>query len=77
MRRVELIRHEKPLPGELVHVEIKKLGRIPGSGEHRKLGALNSKNITEHGRPGCVYLFLHYAVDERSRLAHCEILSDE
>ena len=72
-------RYEHEKPGDLVHVDIKKLGRIPDGGGHRSLGrAAGKRNKTgtaANRRPG--YAFLHNAVDDHSRLAYTEILPDE
>jgi transposase InsO family protein len=72
-------RYEHQSPGDLVHVDIKKLGRIPEGGGHRSIGrAAGNRNRTgtsANRRPG--YAFLHNAVDEHSRLAYTEILTDE
>jgi hypothetical protein len=72
-------RYEHDSPGDLVHVDIKKLGRIPDGGGHRSLGrAAGNRNKTgtaPNRRPG--YAFLHNAVDDHSRLAYTEILTDE
>jgi transposase InsO family protein len=75
VRRSRPIRYEKSRPGELVHVDIKKLGRIPNGGGHRKLGReAGRKNNPRTGRG---FSFLHHAVDDYSRLAYSEILTDE
>src|SRR3954454_18282032 len=72
-------RYEHAAPGDLVHVDIKKLGRIPDGGGHRMVGkAAGNRNKTgtqANRRPG--YAFLHNAVDDHSRLAYTEILTDE
>jgi transposase InsO family protein len=72
-------RYEHAAPGELVHVDIKKLGRIPDGGGHRVVGkAAGNRNKTgtqANRRPG--YAYLHNAVDDHSRLAYTEILPDE
>ncbi len=66
-------RYERDRPGELVHVDIKKLGNIPDGGGHRVLGrAAGRKNRTNAG-----YSYLHTAVDDHSRLAYSEIHADE
>jgi transposase InsO family protein len=68
-------RYEHPAPGDLVHVDIKKLGKIPDGGGHRTLGRqAGRKNSGSRGRG---YAYLHNAVDDHSRLAYTEILSDE
>lgn len=74
-------------PGDLVHVDVKKLGKIPAGGGWRKLGkTAGRKNAradrssgvtTKHGDAGRGYHFLHTALDGHSRLAYSEILTDE
>ncbi|MEJ8653010.1 IS481 family transposase [Streptomyces sp. MS1.AVA.3] len=65
-------RYERQRPGELVHVDVKKLGRIPDGGGHKALGR-------DAGRPirGMGFDYLHSAVDDHSRLAYTEIHTDE
>ena len=59
-------------PGDLVHVDVKKLGRIPDGGGHKMLGrAAGKKNAST---PAVGYAYLHNAVDDHSRLAYSEIL---
>lgn len=75
VRRPKPIRYERAVPGELVHVDIKKQGRIPDGGGHRKFGrTIGNRNNQKHGRG---YSFLHHAVDDHSRLTYSEILGDE
>ena len=74
VRKPRPVRYEKQRPGELVHVDIKKLGRIPDGGGHRMLGRANGRRNRRHG---VGYAFLHHAVDDYSRLAYSEILADE
>jgi transposase InsO family protein len=68
-----VVRYERDRPGELIHVDIKKQGRIPTGGGWRVHGraAVDSKHR------GDGYDFIHAAVDDRSRLAYAEILPDE
>jgi transposase InsO family protein len=68
-------RYEYATPGELVHVDIKKLGRIPDGGGHRVHDRAAAKRIKRKTKPG--YAYLHHAVDDHSRLAYSEILTDE
>jgi transposase InsO family protein len=68
-------RYEHDAPGELVHVDIKKLGRIPDGGGHRVHGRPAARVIKKSAKPG--YAYLHHAVDDHSRLAYSEILTDE
>jgi len=74
VRKTKPVRYEMARPGELVHVDIKKLGRIPDGGGHRKLGRQAGKRSKKHGRG---YAYLHHAVDDHSRVAYSEILGDE
>jgi transposase InsO family protein len=72
------VRYERSRPGELLHVDVKKLGRIAGVG-HRIAGDRRSQRgryqRRQQGRPGWEYL--HVAVDDYSRLAYAEVLADE
>jgi transposase InsO family protein len=74
VRRPAPVRYEAASPGELVHVDVKKLGRIPDGGGHRVLGreAGGRNRMRGHG-----YAFLHHALDDHSRLVYSEILADE
>ena len=69
-------RFERERPGDLVHVDIKKLGRIPDGGGWQVTGPKDKfKNRTSRDRPG--YAFIHSAVDDHSRLAYSEVLGNE
>jgi hypothetical protein len=81
-------RYEMSRPGELVHVDVKKLGNIPDGGGWRKLGrAVGERNKQAHrdsarprkvhGRPNLGYCYVHSAIDGYSRLAYSEALDDE
>jgi transposase InsO family protein len=61
-------------PGELVHIDVKKLGRIPPGGGWRAHGRANAEHSSRN-RVG--YDYVHSAVDAYSRLAYSEILADE
>jgi transposase InsO family protein len=63
------------LPGDLVHIDIKKLGRIPDGGGHRALGRQQGNKNTKRGKVG--YWYIHNAVDDCTRLAYSELLTDE
>jgi transposase InsO family protein len=74
--KVTAIRYERARPGELVHVDVKKLGRIPAGGGWRTRGRPGSKTwAARNARIGFDYV--HAAVDDHSRLACAEILPDE
>jgi transposase InsO family protein len=78
VRKPKPARYEHTRPGQLVHIDIKKLGRIPNGGGHRMIGRqAGKKNNDGHGRGGRGYAFLHHAVDDHTRLAYSEILHDE
>jgi transposase InsO family protein len=62
-------------PGDLVHVDIKKLGRIPDGGGWRFKGRQAGRKNS--GQRGTGYAYIHHAVDDHSRLAYSEIHSDE
>ncbi len=66
-------RYERANPGELVHVDVKKLGRIPDGGGWRTHGRHAGMN---RGR-SLGYDFFHVAVDDHSRVAYVEALHDE
>ena len=70
IRRIEMTR-----PGELVHVDIKKLGRIPKGGGWRVHGKAVERGRWHRTKVG--YAFVHSAVDGYSRLAYSEVLNDE
>ena len=66
------IRYERDHPGDLIHVDVKKLGRIPAGGGWRKLG-----RDAPRDRTGVGYDYLHVAIDDHSRVAYAEVLADE
>jgi transposase InsO family protein len=76
-RRHSGIRYERPRPGDLLHVDVKKLGRVPDGGGWRLHGRKEEvRGRTVHGH-GIGYDYLHVAVDDHSRLAYIEALPDE
>ena len=68
--RPAIVRYQRERPGELIHIDIKKLGKIDGVG-HRITGDRRSR------KRGRGWDFLHVCVDDASRLAYTEILPDE
>ncbi len=69
-------RYERSRPGELVHVDVKKLGKIPPGGGHKIHGrAATSSGGRRNRRIG--YAYLHTAIDDYSRVAYTEVLADE
>ena len=70
------IRYERGRAGELVHMDVKKLGRIPDGGGWRALGRA-ARETTRSRSSKLGYDYVHSLVDDYSRLAYSEILSDE
>jgi transposase InsO family protein len=66
-------RYEHAAPGDLVHLDVKKLGRIPDGGGWK----VHGRAARPHIKRGSGYAFLHTALDDHSRLAYSELLSDE
>jgi transposase InsO family protein/transposase len=74
-------RYERQVAGELIHVDVKKLGRIQGGAGHRVTGKRRyNPTTTKLGgiRRGLVrWEFVHIAIDDATRLAYAEVLPDE
>jgi transposase InsO family protein len=69
-------RYERERPGELVHIDVKKLGRIPDGGGWRADPNQSARNhTTSHHKVGFDYV--HAAVDDHTRLAYAEVHPDE
>jgi transposase InsO family protein len=70
------VRYERDRPGELVHMDVKKIGRIPEGGGWRAHGReMGKTSAQKKARIG--YDYVHSVVDDRSRYAYSEILPDE
>ena len=72
-------RYERSVPGELIHIDVKKLGVISGVG-HRVSGDRASQNANRRARRRGGprgWEFVHVAVDDATRLAYAEVLADE
>jgi transposase InsO family protein len=67
-------RYQRDRPGELIHVDVKKIGAIPPGGGWRLHGR---GNHGQHGKNGAGYRYIHTALDDRTRLVYSEILDDE
>ncbi len=67
-------RYEHPQPGDLIHMDIKKLGRIPRGGGWRAHGRGRDGH---HGHSRVGYAYVHSAIDDHSRVAYSEVLGDE
>ena len=75
-------RYERARPGELVHIDIKKLGRIEGGAGKRVTGVTRNASPRRRDRDGverCVigWEYVHIAIDDCTRLAYAEVLPDE
>ena len=68
--RPEVVRYERARPGELLHVDTKRLGRFHAVGKR-----ILADGIQRSPRAGWHYL--HVAVDDRTRIAYCEVLSGQ
>jgi transposase InsO family protein len=69
-------RYEHPTPGAMIHVDVKKLGRIPPGGGWRLRGR-EATVAHKHKRIKTGYDYVHTAIDDHTRLAYCEIHADE
>jgi transposase InsO family protein len=72
-----IIRYERDRPGELVHVDVKKLAKIPDGGGWKVKGRAKRIENGKAGRPSGGYRYLHSAIDDRTRLVYSEILDNE
>ncbi len=69
-------RYERERPGELVHMDVKKIGRIPPGGGWKAHGR-EAGDTWAHKKARTGYDYVHSLVDDHSRLAYSEILPDE
>jgi transposase InsO family protein len=71
--------YQRELPGELVHIDVKKLGRIDRIG-HRISGSRassNARGLWHNGKRNVGWEYVHVCVDDATRLAYAEVLADE
>jgi len=76
------VRYERTRPGELVHIDVKKLGRFQAAGKRvgaRPGGTRRPRRTDAHGHSRGLsgWDYVHVAVDDYSRLAYAEVLTDE
>jgi transposase InsO family protein len=69
-------RYERARPGELVHMDVKKIGRIPDGGGWRAHGRAATA-ADKHRRPKIGFDYVHSVIDDHTRLAYSEIHPDE
>lgn len=71
-------RYEHPIPGAMVHIDVKKLGRIPAGGGWRLHGRDAEISVANRHKPTPIgYDYIHTAIDDHTRLAYSEVLPDE
>jgi len=74
-------RYERERPGELIHIDVKKLGRIQGGAGHRMTGRRHYtprlKDAAGRRRGTAGWDYVHIAIDDCTRLAYAEVLRDE
>jgi transposase InsO family protein len=75
------VRYERQRPGELIHIDVKKLGRIKRGAGHRVTGKRHYKNTRTDAegrrRETTGWEFVHVCVDDATRFAYVEVLADE
>ena len=76
------VRYERARPGELVHIDVKKLGRIYGGAGKRMTGTPRNPCLRRRDKAGVDrkvigWDFVHIAIDDATRLAYAEVLADE
>ena len=69
-------RYERQRPGEMIHLDIKKLGRIDGIG-HRITGDRRGQSNLRSRRQGPGWEFVHVAIDDASRIAFAKVMTSE
>jgi transposase InsO family protein len=71
-------RYERVRPGELLHIDVKKLGRIADGAGHRAHGDRSrQRRVLRAGKRTTGWEFVHVCVDDATRLAYAEVLRDE
>jgi transposase InsO family protein len=74
--KITAVRYEHNRPGDLLHIDVKKIGRIPPGGGWRLHGRA-AGDTGAHKRAKIGFDYVHSAVDDHSRVAYSEILPDE
>lgn len=69
-------RYEREHPGEMIHIDIKKLGRIDGVG-HRITGDRRGQSSRRSRGQGLGWEFTHVCIDDNSRIAFAKVMADE
>jgi transposase InsO family protein len=75
------VRYERQRPGELLHIDVKKLGRIERGAGHRVTGQRRTnprkRDLAGVDRRRVGWEYVHVAIDDATRLAYVEVLTDE
>ena len=76
------VRYERQRPGELIHIDVKKLGRIQGGAGKRITGVQRNPRPRRRDAAGVDrkvvgWEYVHIAIDDATRLAYAEVLGDE
>lgn len=79
MHRVtrQVVRYEHPAPGDLLHLDVKKLGRVPDGGGKRFAPGFAETHSGPHRKQSLGLDYIHVAIDDHSRYAYVEVLGDE
>ncbi len=75
--KAPVLRYEWPQPGDMVHLDVKRLARIAPGGGWRNLGRTGGDGRKALRRPHAGYEYCHVAVDDHSRLPEAAILPDQ
>jgi transposase InsO family protein len=75
--KLTAVRYERARPGELVHMDVKKLGKIPPGGGWRGLGQTATNHQSRSKKTPVGYDYVHSLIDDHTRLAYSEALADE
>ena len=75
--KITATRYERTRPGELVHMDVKKLGKIPDGGGWRSKGQTTGNHQSRVDKTPIGFDYVHSLVDDHSRLAYSEVLADE
>jgi transposase InsO family protein len=70
-------RYERRQAGELLHIDVKKLGKIGPKGPGHRVTGHRHYNQRKHGKRAVGWEFVHVCVDDATRLAYAEVLADE
>lgn len=73
----EALRYEHPNPGDMLHLDVKKLGRVPDGGGKRFAAGFAETRTGPHSKRSLGIDYMHVAIDDHSRYAYVQALPDE